>query len=472
MENSSPSRSKANREALLGLVVLVGLLAIVAGSLLFWLLPKGDGAKVSSSNPDAELNAAYNTFYVKGDHKAGLEQFRLLSERYPTNAKVWREYGQAAYFLDPYSAAIPLLQKAAQLDANDPLPHLILTLLYATQHKSVEAQESAQTATRLNSDGWMGHAALAAYYSEIQDVAKADAELDAMEKKAGAALDEPFYNFLLAGNSYNRPDCKKVVSSVDKVMTVWSGLAYPLLLKSACLIYDTENYKAEQSKGYGLLLQAQRLQPTSSGVLNSLAYYHAFQANDPISAQTYLDQALKSEPMSDTLTYLIMGQVLRNKGEHEQAFKYYESCLQKNPRAHDCTMQWAWALLGHKIKLTEKDSRANTYDVLESAAKKGQSLASYYDKLPAKYAQTKASYYYLMGSIEFHKEEYIEAVDFYQKAADLQPKVPSYYVWMAWAYVAMEDYDSAEITYKKALAIDSKDKEVIQLGEYLEKLDD
>lgn len=470
MYGPPPHRTGFDKDLVIGIVVVAVVVAGAIGGAAWFLLK--DNFSPPAPTADQDLQKAYTTFYEQGKLDEGITQYQTLTERFPNEAKVWRDYAQASSFLgtQPAHNLLTPLQKALQLNNQDALTQYFLANVYISDHKYSEAEQSAKSALNINQNSWIGHAALANYYLRVADYTKFRVELEAVQKGAGTAVDDPFYNLTLATLLSNNNQCPQALKYIENPLAKWPKLAAPRLVKAICLGFSNEYKDAETNRqqGFQLILDAQKLQPNSTAVLGTLAKYYTYSAQDTTSAQKYAQEYLNIEP-NDTAIFSLLGRVMIFKGEYEQSFKYFEDCVKLDPNYWGCSSEWAWALLGQGLELFKQNKTQEASSFYKQANDKALSIETVINKLPETDTITRANYYYLLGSIQYFMQNFSAAASLFEKAVSYQPKYGNYYAFLGWSYLGVNRVADARAAYEKGIALDPGDGYLQSLGRDLAK---
>ena len=405
------------------------------------------------------LKDASDTFFVKGDLNAGITKFRTLSVNYPSNAKVWRDYGQALHLWNRDAGGVEPLEKAAQLDPKDPLTFLYLMDTYIDAYRYPDAEKAAATATQLDPNGWIGHAAQASINNYTFKTAAAKPEVAAMQKAAGSAASDPYYNWLLSNNLFYTEDYKGALDAIEKTLKVWPNLPSVIAIKGAYLIYSPGD-ETTQQKGLDLLLQAQKLQPQSANILGQIASYYAVFARDFAKAEQYAQDAAKISE-NDPSIQNVLGQVQANKKDYEGAFKRYERCLQIDQLHLDCYFNWSLGLVDQGNDLSTAGKKPEATAAYKAATEKAQAASKIYPD--------GANYSWLMGYTYFVQGDYKSAIPAFQKAVNGLPNEANFYGWLGLSYLYDGQKDKAQAEYNKGVAIAPDNDTIKDLGDQLKK---
>jgi serine/threonine-protein kinase len=416
------------------------------------------GTTSATGDPVASaLKEASDTFFVKGDLSSGITRYRNLTQSYPTNAKVWRDYGHALHLGNRDAGGIEPLQKAAQLDAKDPLTFLYLADTLLDNYRYKEAEQAAKTAAQLDQTSWIGHAALASYYNRVYDKNTARSELEAMQKAVGNSSSDPYYNWLLSNVQFTLEDYKNALDALDRTLASWPRLPSAIALKGIYLIYSAGDFN-NPTEGLKLLGDALKLQPQSSTTLTELAYYYTFIAGDHQKGKEFATQALKiysSEPKAVNALGYITGQ----EKDYNGAYKQFETCVNLDSLHFQCYTNWALTLMDQAAELNASGKRSEAQTAYKSAIEKAQKALAIVPADP--------DINWVVGITYYRTGDYKNSIDAFQKAINIAPNIASYYGWLGSALFEDGQKDRARLEYNKGVAIDPEDAQVKELGKKL-----
>ncbi len=158
---------------------LVGAIALGLGILTVWRVPAF--RTPLSLWADMGLRTPYITSDQPYGPAARTEEKRLLTEaltRHPTRAALHNNLGGFAFEENRLTDALPFLERAHQLDPNDPAIALNLGRTYLWLRRIDEARRTLQLATTLEPPSFFAHLNLARAYMLQGDLRAARAELE------------------------------------------------------------------------------------------------------------------------------------------------------------------------------------------------------------------------------------------------------------------------------------------------------
>lgn len=221
---------------------------------------------------------------------------------------------------------------------------------------------------------------------------------------------------------------------------------------------------------------------TAAPVLYELSSFYV-QLDRPDKAVEMLKRAVANS--SDNFTYkMALATVTRNLGMYGEAAVEYEELVKQYPEKTELNYYLAEALtqegeigkaidafdaLESSIGMNEALSmqKYKLYNQLEQPVKAFQEI----EKLAAKYPM-EARYQIVLGDLYLEKGENDKALQYYNKAHEVDPSNPYYIVSMANYYEATGDKEAAEGQIRNALVNEKLDVEtkVGILSRYIQKL--
>ncbi len=392
------------------------------------------------------LKDAYTTFFTQGDLQGGLGKYRKLSIDNPSNAKVWRDYGLALYLYDQDAGGIEPMEKSLQYDTKDPLAYLYLVDVYGNSARYTDAQKAAQQALQLDPNGWVGHMAMATYYTYVLKLDQARPELTAAQQAAGSSATDPYYNWLLATNLSYQEDFPGSAAAMDKTIAAWPNLPTALFVRGDIYLYspgDDATFKANQAKALELYQKAQKIAPDSATTNSHLANYY-LEAGDYTNAETYANNALKKAPNSKQALY-VLGVVQDNDKKYDDAIGNFERCTQQDSYYADCYFWWSYTLLDRATALDKSNPTQAKADRTLALEKAQKALELY---------PSSANYNWITGYVYYQQGDYANSITYMQKATAIAPNSANYYGWLGLAYYYNNQKDQAQAQYNKGIAIE------------------
>jgi serine/threonine-protein kinase len=392
------------------------------------------------------LKDAYGTFFTQGDLQAGLGKYRKLSIDNPANARVWRDYGLALYLFDQDAGGIEPMEKSLQYDANDPLAYLYLVDVYGNSARYPDAQKAAQQALKLDPKGWVGHMAMATYYTYILKIDQAKPELTAARQAAGSSANDPYYNWLLATNLSYQEDFPGSSAAMDKTIAAWPNLPSALFVRGDIYFYspgDDATFKENQAKALDLYQKAQKLAPESANTNAHLANYY-MEIGDYPNAETYANTALKKAATNKQALY-VLGVVQDNNKKYDEAIKNFDRCIQQDAYYANCYFWWSYTLLNRAATLDKSNPTQAKGDRTLALEKAQKALELY---------PSSANYNWIVGYVYYQQGDYGNSITFMQKATAIAPNSANYYGWLGLAYYYNNQKDQAQVQYNKGIAIE------------------
>ena len=415
------------------------------------------------------LKAANDSYYVKGDFNGGITAFRNLSLDYPSNAKVWRDYGNALRYWNRNAdgSGLVQLEKAVALDPKDSLTYLYLTDTYADNYRYDDALKAAKTAYQLDPNGWYGHAALMISYRIVHDNDNARAEADAMQKAVGAASNDPLYNTLLAEFLSSQNDYKLGLAANDQALAVWPNVPSLLNNKAILLLNSADaRERGEEAKkqvmqnALTLLQQAQKVAPQSTPVLTALSGYHSIFSKDNAEATKYAQQALASND-NDAEAHRVNGLVLSVKKDYANAIKEYARCTDLDKYNTNCYLESSDNYLLQAASANTANKPNDATNAYKAALSRAQEAVSHDTK-------NHVSYFYV-GLCYTQLKDYNNAITNLQKAISINPNYADSYGWLGFAYLYNNQREEAQAAYNKGITLDPNNQTLKNLGDRLKK---
>ena len=241
------------------------------------------------------------------------------------------------------------------------------------------------------------------------------------------------------------------------------------------------------SKAISALEKAIQLKPNFVEAYSNLgsAYIYFGDYQQAISA---LEKAIQIDP-SFAGTYYNFGFVYTKFGNFQKAAHYLEKAIQIDPNYAEAynNLAFTYMKLGDYQKAKESTEKAKTLfqkqgdkqgitaaENIEMMLKKAKKL----DSKEEKGDDVKAKEYLLKGSDFFDNKDYNKAIEYYQKAIQIDPNFAEAYNNMGTTYIKVNNYQKAIVYFKKAVGIDSQHFEAcirlanayIKLENYLEAL--
>jgi serine/threonine protein kinase/tetratricopeptide (TPR) repeat protein len=392
------------------------------------------------------LKDAYATFFTQGDLQGGLGKYRKLSIDNPANAKVWRDYGLALYLYDQDAGGSEPLEKSLQYDAKDPLAYLYLADVYGDSARYSDAEKAAQQALQLDPNGWVGHLAMATYYTYVLKLDQAKPELTAAQQAAGSSATDPYYNWLLATDLSYQEDYSGSSAAMDKTIAAWPNLPSALFVRGDIYLYapgDDATFKANQAKALDLYQKAQKIAPDSANTNAHLANYY-MESGDYTNAETYANNALKKAATNKQALY-VLGVVQDNGKKYDDAIGNFDRCIQQDPYYANCYFWWSYTLLDRAYD-TDKSNPTQAKADRTLALEKAQKALELYP--------TSANYNWIVGYVYYEQGDYTNSIPHMQKATAIAPNNANYYGWLGLAYYYNDQKDQAQVQYNKGIAIE------------------
>lgn len=420
---------------------------------------------VTTAPPDpitTGLKDANDTFYVKGDLPGGLAKLRKLTSDFPSNAKIWRDYGLALYLFDRDAGGIEPLEKSLQYDAKDPLTYLYLVDVYGSNARYSDSEKAAKMALQLDPNGWIGHSAQAAYYTYIYKTDQAKPEIDASRKATVPAANQPYYNWLLAVDLFYQEDYQGSTAAMGKTLAAWPNLPSAIAVQASIYLFspgDATTLKANAAKALDLYLKAQKLAPDSASINANLADYY-LNTGDSANAEKYANNALKKSEANASAHY-ILATILYDKLDYTNAYPHFNRCIQIDPNSAGCYYLWGVALADESINLVDAGKKTEAQANLKSALDKTLKAVSIFPR--------SANYNWAVGYVYFRQSDLTNTITYMQKATAAAPGEAFYYAWLGIAYYDNGQKDKAQAEYNKAVAIDPENATVKSLKTRLDK---
>lgn len=221
---------------------------------------------------------------------------------------------------------------------------------------------------------------------------------------------------------------------------------------------------------------------TAAPVLYELSSFYV-QLDRPDKAVDMLKRAVKHSP--DNFTYkMALATITRNQGMYGEAAEEFEKLVKQYPEKSELNYYLAEALtqegeigkaieafdaLESSIGMNEALSmqKYKLYNQLEEPAKAFQEI----EKLAVKYPMD-PRYQIILGDLHLEKGENDRALQYYNKAHEVDPSSPYYIVSMASYYEAIGDKAAAETQIHNALTNEKLDVDtkVGILSRYIQKL--
>lgn len=409
----------------------------------------------------ASLKDAYDTFFTKGDLQGGLGKYRKLSIDNPASAKVWRDYGLALYLYDQDAGGTEPMEKSLQYDSKDPLAYLYLVDIYGNSARYGDAQKAARQASELDPNGWIGHMALATYYTYVLKTDLAKPDLDAAQKAVGSSASDPYYNWLLATNMSFQENFPGSAAAMDKTIAAWPNLPSALFVRGDIYLFapgDEATFKENQAKALNLYQKAQKLAPDSANTNSHLADYY-LETGDYTNAETYANAALKKSSTNRQALY-VLGVVQDNNKKYDDAIGNFDRCIQQDPNYTSCYYWWSLALIDRAFTLDTSNPTGAKADRTLALEKAQKALDIY---------PSSANYNWIVGYAYFELSDYKTAITFMQKATSIAPNNASYFGWLGIAYYDNGQKDQAQAQYNKGIALEPDNTVLKTLKTLLDK---
>lgn len=223
----------------------------------------------------------------KKDTNAAIKHLEVYSKS-SKNAVIFTRLGYLYSIKRDYKNSIKYLNKAAELDPNNPYCHFLIGLNYMDQRKYGPAAKSLTRAVELKPDMAEGHFQL------------------------GVALD-------LSGNF------EKAVPSLEKTLELKPDFAVALNY----LGYSLADRDRDLARAEALIGKALELDPQNTAYQDSLGWV-SYKLGNYEKAEKYLSAA--SQNSSDPLIFEHLGDALMKLGRKEDAWDAYKGSLARNPK--------------------------------------------------------------------------------------------------------------------------------------------
>ncbi len=453
----APVRKKRNGGLLIGGGVALLAIALAIGAFILFF-----------NKPDLNLGLkeANSSFFEKGEHEAGLAKFKSLTNSYPEEFRLWRDYGLAQYFWKRDVDSIDTLNKAVRLNPKDPQTSLYLTSALLDNYRFGEAEKAAKTTQELDPNGWYGHAAIAAYNSRIFKFDVAVPEFAAMQKAAGTTTD-PYYYWVIGTYYYYEAKTKwpnfsatnrAGYEALDKIISNWPDMPQIVALRG--IFFAGADVTNNIPRGAEIVQQAFKQQPDSSRILSILGYLARFYQNDLSNGDKYARDALKLND-GDPEANLVLAGVLGSRKDFDGAYKRYEKCTQVNPYQDQCYHDWAYFLGVQSLEEDLTGSKDKALTLRQQGLEKAQKALSFTPN-HAEYALRVAYFQYFLGN-------YNEAIKLLEKNTTVRTNSAWDYAILGLSYLATGQKAGAQDMFNRALKVDANDYYVKNLGERLAK---
>ncbi len=415
----------------------------------------------------AGLKEANDTFFLKGDYTGAIDKFKNLVQLYPASARAWRDYGSALHIWGRDAGGVEPLEKSLLLDPKDPLAYLYITDTYLDNYQTAQGEKAAKMAAQLDPGGWIGHAALALYYSNISRYDLVNPEVAALKQLGSKAGGEPYYNWVLGFASFFIEDYPTAKSSIDKTLAIWPKAPLALSLKAQLLLYSPGRDSTSEKEGVAIFNQLLQASPDSSSFLANLADYYYSVVLDNTRAEKYARDTLAKNPNNPT-ALRILGGVQALSKDYDSAFQNYDKCIKVNEYAASCYQEW-------------DDFLINRGDDYETAGNTTEATAAYNASLTLSLAAAKkfipptgsfvhnSRYNSTIGVCYYRLKDFNNALTYFKKAVADSPDSAYNYGWLGLAYFSLSNKAEARNAYNKGLSINPDESLVKAVGDRLNK---
>lgn len=396
---------------------------------------------------EANENLA-NSYMAVGDDKRACEVYNKLYENHRENFKDYFRYGVALFNTKKYDSAIPMLQKAIELDESNTIAWADLALSYQNLGENDFSLAAFNKTFELNPNlaglkfdyaNLLGNMeryedAITAYKQYVEafpedanayknlglvykNVGKNDLALLSLEK---AYLKNPSCvetQKLLARYYHEAKDYQKAMKYYDLVLQA-SPEDFDIKANKALVLHAQKNYPAAIDMYKDLLLVKSNERIAKNLVSAQIAYgYYLLDRMDYSQAMLYFKDALRTSSEEGSAFFGI-AEAAKSMGLKDIAFENYNLALEKEPD----NKNYFDALNSYKeqLGLTDEDTDVVVEEIVESdkaevnepsnVEEKNSSTPLGYDGI-----LKKANEYYQSGN-------YNEAINYYTKATIMNPE--------------------------------------------------
>ena len=413
------------------------------------------------------------------------EKSAVLANEPSKKASIWNRIGNLFYKAPNVQDAIPSYQKAIELDPKRPIYECNLGLMYANLMEWERAIEHYTRAIELRKKTPDDTFGLDYYYGFLAEAYFKSGKLEEFESlfsKSGDLDDEPakkaqvynqMGNLLFGAGSTKEaiPYYEKAIGLDPKRPIYECNLGF-MHAKLAQWNNAIEHYK-----------RAIELRTVTPNDEYGFDYYYGFLAEACFNAgklgefEDLLQKsgALDGDPEKKSEVYDRIGNLLIGAGSLREAIPYYEKAIGLDPKRpiYECNLGLTYENLGQWEKAIEHCTRA--VELRKSTPGDTYSLDYYYGFLAEVYVKSgrlaefedlfqksgaleneppkKADVYNRIGNVLFGAGSVHEAISYYQKAIELDPKRPIYQSNLGLMYANLAQWERAIEHYRRAIEL-------------------
>lgn len=387
---------------------------------------------------EANENLA-NSYMAIGDNQKSCEIYAKLYENNKDNFKDFFKYGVALFNVKKYEDAIPMLQRAIEIDEHNTIAWADLALSFQNLNENEFALGAFKKTFELNPNltglkfdyaNLLGNMeqyeeAITAYKEYIEafpEDANAYKNLGLVYKRAGkddlallnlekSYLKNPSCSEtqkLLARYYHENKDYQKAMKFYDLALQT-SPADFDMKANKALVLHAQKNYPAAIDMYKDLLMVKQNERIEQNLVSAQIAYgYYLLDRMDYSQATLYFKDALRISP-NEGSAYFGMAEAAKSMGLKDSAFENYTTALEKEP---DNEKYFA-AFNSYKEELGLNDSDIEIVENTEQT-EMSQTLNNEDEPLEHEDIIQKANELYQQGKYE-------DAIGYYTKATIIKP---------------------------------------------------
>ena len=409
-------------------------------------------AIIDASDPaNSQVSAVTTKLYQsKADFKTTVGSLKSLVKQFPNSWVAQRELGITLFLWNIESGEVEALQKAVELNPNDPKSHAFLSMVYHDGYANEKALAEAMRAIELDPNDPDSHAA----YSMALTLA--DTKNTRIYEEASKALELdnnglwPRWSAFLAEDLSENYDA--ALEHIDFLISKYPNMATFYSAKG-----NLFNDQYENDSAIIWFKNALKIEPNYSYAHSGLGWIY-YEQDLFTDAESEFRAAVDYNDSHDS-GHIGLGYVLNYKGKFDEAIEHLKRATQINSESPDAFNGLAFNYYD-KGEIATNDAQRNQYFTLalDNAENALKYLPNYTDATFNK------------GRALYGLARYSQAEPFLQKVVDKQPQSTLYLLYLGYNHFAQKKYDQARAEAQEILKIQPSHERALKLLDDIKKI--